>query len=112
LSARPDQRERAPRRQVAGLELRLAAARELVGGRHVAQGAAGAAAPVAPGQRPLNSYGAVGVDQLLGDRPCERLEGLRAAERADPRLRANHRSEQPIALEGTVEGPHVVVQAE
>src|SRR5207302_7833742 len=80
--------------------------------RRVPGGAARAAAAVAPCERALDAGGALRLDQLLGDRPGERLERLRAALRPDPRLASDDRAEQLIAPELRVERRQVVIEAE
>ena len=83
------------------------------GGRgRVAQGPAGAAAAEAVDQPPLDLDRALAVDQLLADRPGERLEGLGAAARPQPGAAADHGPDQPVALEGGVELGEVVVEPE
>src|SRR5207244_7222801 len=98
--------------EVAALELGLAAAGQGPGARDVAELAAGAAAPVAPGQVALDADRPLRLDQLLGDRPRQRLEGLGAADGPDPRLAPDHRAEQGVAAEGALEREDVVIHPE
>ena len=79
-----DHRQRARRRQVAGLRARPAHGPRARRPRRVAQRPQAPGAP-APDQPALDRRGALGLDQLLGDRPGERLERLGAAQRAQPR---------------------------
>ena len=107
-----DHRDRALAGQPAGLELGRRAARQPLGRGHVAQRAAGAAAPVAAHQAALDAEGPLGVDQLLADRPGQRLERLGAAPRAQPGPRADRGADQRIAPEAGVELGQVVIEAE
>src|SRR5207245_3014290 len=99
LAAGADQRAGAAGGEVARLELGLGAAGEHGGRRRIAEAPARALAAEAPGERALDPPGPLGLDELLGDRPRERLERLRAPLRADPGLAADHRAEQRIAPE-------------
>ena len=72
----------------------------------------GAAPAPAPDDPPLDRGRALGLDQLLADRPRQRLERLRPPARAQERARAHGAPEQWIEAEPCVEGPEVVVDAE
>ena len=67
------------------------------------QRAAGAAAPVAAHDPALDRRRPPGLDQLLADRPGERLERLGPPARPQPRLAADHRPDQRIPAKAAVE---------
>ena len=71
--------------------------------------AARALAAPAPDEPALDRGGALGLDQLLGDRPGERLERLGPPPRPQPRLAPDHRADQRVAPERAVELRQVVV---
>src|SRR5205814_657586 len=75
----------------------------------VAQAGALAVPPPAPDDAALDRRRALGLDQLLADRPGQRLERLRAAPNAEVRAGANAAPEQRVEAEPLVEGPQVVV---
>src|SRR6185437_7653827 len=109
LACHADHRDRSLAGQVAGLELGRRPVRQGGWGGGVEQGAAGAAAAVAKHQPPLDARRALGLDELLGDRPGQRLERLGPPQRPDPWAAPDHRAEQRVAFERAVEVPEVVV---
>jgi hypothetical protein len=68
--------------------------------------------PVAAGERPRDVPGALRVDQLLDDRPRERLERLGLAQDAQLRPRLDHPPEHRVAAMRAVKRLEVVVEAE
>ena len=73
---------------------------------------AGAPRPSAAHDPPLDPGGARVLDQLLADRPGQRLERLRPARRAQPGRAAHERADQRVGAEAAVERREVVVDAE
>ena len=103
-SARPAERSQA-------CSSRRRARRQALGRRHVAQAGARAAAPQAGHDPALDRRRALELDQLLGDRPGQRLERARGGARAGG-ARAQRAADQRVEAEALVEGPQVVVDAE
>ena len=112
LARHAHQRDRALRGEPAGVQLRGRAPGEEGRGRRRAQRSAGAPAAVASHDPPLDRRGAAGLDQLLADRPGERLERLRPPPRPHPRLPPDDRADQRIPPEAAMELAQVVVGAE
>ena len=67
---------------------------------------------VAREQAALDRHRPPAVDQLLGDGPGQRLEGLGPAARAQPGLAPDDRAEQRVAPEAAVKGPKIVIGAQ
>ena len=67
---------------------------------------------VAAGERPGDVAGALGVDQLLDDRPRQRLERLRLPQHAQLRARLHDAAEQRVRAVRAVERFEVVVERE
>src|SRR5436305_10385297 len=112
LARAEHERERAPGGEVARLELGGRAAGHRGRRRGVAKRAARRPSAVAPGEPPLYRERAVDLDQLLGDRPLERLERIGDPRRPQPRLAADDRPEKGVATELRVERREVVVQVD
>ena len=112
LARRAHERDRALGRQAARVELGRRAARQPGRRGRRAQRAAGAPAPVAAHDAALDRGRAAGLDQLLADRPGERLEGLGPPARAQPRPAADHRPDQRVPAKAAVERAQVVVDAQ
>jgi hypothetical protein len=119
-SARPDATSRAARTSAierfggepAGVQLGGRAARQPLGGRRGAQRAAAGRSPVPAHDPPLDRRGAARLDQLLADRPGERLEWLRPAPRAQPGRAADHGPDERVPAKAAVELAQVVVRAQ
>ena len=74
--------------------------------------AADPAPPERANHAPLDRRRPLILDQLLADRPRERLKGLRAAHHPQPRASAQRSPDQPIAGEATPELAEIVIHAE
>ncbi len=103
--------------EVEGLKARRRGARERRGGGNVAQRPL-ASLPARPARAhrrddpPLNRGRALVLDQLLADRPRQRLERLGTSAGAQPRPRAHGASDQRVVGELAVEAAQIVVDAE
>ena len=80
-----------------------------VGAHH---GPCGCFVAVAVRERPCDVAGALGVDQLLDDRPRQRLERLRLAQHAQLRARLHDPAEERVGTVGAMERLEVVVERE
>jgi len=106
------QRDRPPRGQVVALQQGGRGARDPRRRGEVAQARRRAPPAEAEHDAPLDRDGAREVDELLGDRPRERLERVGAAADPQPRPGAHGHADQRVAPEAVVEGPQVVVDPE
>ncbi|CAA9510900.1 MAG: hypothetical protein AVDCRST_MAG53-2602 [uncultured Solirubrobacteraceae bacterium] len=112
LEGRAPQRERAAGAQVARLELGRSDLREAHGGGDVPQPRPRAARAPAPNDPAFDLHGAPIVDELLADRPGQRLERLRTAGDAQVRRAAHRRPDQRVEAKPLVEGAQVIVDPE
>ena len=106
------QGDRAAAGKLEGLEQRRRCRGQGCGGRQIAQGAPGRAPAETGDDAPLDHRGALELDQLLADRPGERLERLRPARRAQARQRADRPTDQRVTAKAAVELADVVVDPE
>jgi len=112
VARRVAQRQGTAVAEAAGLELGRGERGDRRRARDVAQPGACAARAVAPDDAPLDGRGAVELDELLADRPGQRLEGLGPAPDAQPRAGAHRAADERVAGEAGVELAQVVVDAE
>lgn len=112
LAGGADERDRPRTRQAERFEPRRCLTRERLRARGIAHPAERAAASERRHQSPLDRRRPLGLDQLLADRPRQRLEWLRRAGRPQSGVGAHGPPDQGVGAEALVELTQVLVDSE